>query len=363
MLVDYPRETLERELDVASYFISSSNFEKFVNKLTSDADVFAPVIINDRPRLKKIDASNITSIDLGSYRTSDPIKSVFLKAREDVSSYFNGDKNVPTSSKSKVIFCKSCDIAALAFEDRFFLGEIIDPFYAKERNDVIVIGSDCGDVIATCHCSILGVKPYPERDFDINLSVVADGYLVDVGSDKGKKLIDGNNLLFVDPTTSQKDQQIMKRQDMLDKVNDINKKYTYKLSLDEIVKRGLESEAWRGIAKSCTECGGCNISCPTCTCFLLYDEKSGSDNVRSRQWDSCMKAGYAKVAGGANTRPMLFRRTQNRWQCKFDYMFDKYGTYACSGCGRCTEVCMAKIDLREALLDLEKKLALSVKLE
>ena len=103
--------------------------------------------------------------------------------------------------------------------------------------------------------------------------------------------------------------------------------------------------------------------CPTCTCFLLYDEKVGDNHVRGKEWDSCMKAGYARVAGGANTRPFLYRRAQNRWQCKFDYMFDKYNMYACSGCGRCTEVCMAKIDLRDTFLELEKQAALSMKLE
>jgi predicted aldo/keto reductase-like oxidoreductase len=40
---------------------------------------------------------------------------------------------------------------------------------------------------------------------------------------------------------------------------------------------------------------------------------------------------------------------------KFDFFIDNLGIPACCGCGRCIEVCPGKIDIREVLKDVAKK--------
>ena len=40
---------------------------------------------------------------------------------------------------------------------------------------------------------------------------------------------------------------------------------------------------------------------------------------------------------------------RNRFEKKFDFFTDRIGHYACDGCGRCTEVCTAGIDIRDVL--------------
>jgi ferredoxin len=69
------------------------------------------------------------------------------------------------------------------------------------------------------------------------------------------------------------------------------------------------------------------------------------------------------VAGGANSRPKLYERLQNRYHCKFDYSFDRLGRYTCVGCGRCIDGCAGNIDMRRIFVELEQQAPLTAKLE
>jgi len=116
-----------------------------------------------------------------------------------------------------------------------------------------------------------------------------------------------------------------------------------------IIEKGYESDIWADEADKCVECGACNTICPTCHCFLLYDQKSENQMARLRIWDSCMIKDFAQVAGGANPRPELWMRLRNRFEKKFDFFPKVADIYACTGCGRCIAACPAKIDIRKVL--------------
>ena len=81
-----------------------------------------------------------------------------------------------------------------------------------------------------------------------------------------------------------------------------------------IIEKNYESALWEDEAKTCVECGACNAICPTCHCFLLYDQKDEERMGRLRTWDSCMLKDFARVAGGANPRPRLWMRLRNRFE-------------------------------------------------
>ena len=116
------------------------------------------------------------------------------------------------------------------------------------------------------------------------------------------------------------------------------------------IAASTESRMWEDFAADCVECGACNFACCTCHCFLLADgTDSGNDPVRGKQWDSCLLMNFARVAGGANPRRWRSTRLRNRFQKKFNYFPDILDTYACDGCGRCTEVCTGNIDIRAVL--------------
>jgi len=140
---------------------------------------------------------------------------------------------------------------------------------------------------------------------------------------------------------SQRDKQrkkVIKRVEENIKQNDIPHQDSFK----NIIERGYESNIWADEANNCVECGACNTICPTCHCFLLYDQKSENKMARLRIWDSCMIKDFAQVAGGANPRPELWMRLRNRFEKKFDFFPKVADIYACTGCGRCISACPAK---------------------
>ncbi|MBU2567948.1 MAG: 4Fe-4S dicluster domain-containing protein, partial [Elusimicrobia bacterium] len=69
-------------------------------------------------------------------------------------------------------------------------------------------------------------------------------------------------------------------------------------------------------------------------------------------WDACHYTSYGRMAGGSNPRHKLFERFRNRYQCKFNFRRENFGVYACTGCGRCFEVCPGKIDIRKVMAGL-----------
>jgi ferredoxin len=92
--------------------------------------------------------------------------------------------------------------------------------------------------------------------------------------------------------------------------------------------------------------------CPTCRCYDVRDESLASPPgeahfERLRAWDTCTREGYRLTAGGHNPRAASGSRLRNRLLCKFTYYPHQYGPTACTGCGRCIDVCPVGLDLLE----------------
>jgi ferredoxin len=335
-------------------FISTENSKKFIEKLSAKSILFAPTASFDDLYISRITPENFKEIELKRYRTIDTVKGLIFKVSEKVS---DGLSPEPVT----LLGIKNCDVKGLFIEDRVFTeGDFVDPFYSANRDKVTIISSDCTDARDTCFCTLVKYNPYPEANFDLNLSHLENGYLVEIGSDKGKKLIEENKDLFSEPGGDANLKQKENRSKMLELLRNKNEDFQLKLELSETHKRNLENKIWKTLTKDCVECSACNFICPTCTCFLLLDQEH---DERFKVWDACLKAGYAKVAGGANPRGKLYQRLQNRYHCKFDYSFDRLGCYTCVGCGRCIDACAGKIDMRKIFTELEKRVPLTAKLE
>ena len=333
------------------HYISSSNFTKFLENLKNDYDVFVPVKKDDQYFYKKY-IEFTDDIVIGEVRAFEPLKSFFFRAREIVAENFKSD--IPQKIKKPycVVGVKACDLKGLQIQDYVFENhDYQDPFYINMRKDNLIISADCTSTIDTCFCLTLNVKPYPLKNFDINLSVVGEGFIFEVGSQKGQGLVEKYSFLFEEVKEefiSQRDKQrekVIKAVEENIKENNIPHQDLFK----NIIERGYESNIWADEASKCVECGACNTICPTCHCFLLYDQKSENQMARLRIWDSCMIKDYAQVAGGANPRPELWMRLRNRFEKKFDFFPKVADIYACTGCGRCISACPAKIDIRKVL--------------
>jgi len=332
-------------------YIFSSNFTKLLENLKSDYEIYIPVKKGEQRFYKKyIDFTD--DIVIGEVRAFEPLKSFFFRAREIVAENFKSDIPHTIQKPFCIVGVKACDLKGFKIQNYVFMNhDYQDPFYIKMCENNLIISIDCTLAIDTCFCLALNVKPYPQENFDINLSMVGEGFIVEVGSQKGQSLVEKYSFLFEERKKefiSQRDKQREKVIKAVEK-NIRGNKIPYQDSFKGIIERGYESNIWADEANNCVECGACNTICPTCHCFLLYDQKDENRMARLRIWDSCMIKDFARVAGGANPRPELWMRLRNRFEKKFDFFPKVANIYACTGCGRCISACPAKIDIRKIL--------------
>jgi len=332
-------------------YLTHENLIKLLDVLKEDYLVYVPVKKGEQRFYKKYEKST-DDIIIGEVRAFEPLKAFFSRARGIVAEDFKSSIPNSTHKPFCIVGVKACDLKGFKIQDFVFKGkDYQDPFYIKEREENLIISADCTLAIDTCFCLALDVKPHPTAGFDINISEVEGGYSVEVGSNKGKEVIDKNASLFQDAGKAIIEGKNEIRKDVIKKVEDNikNSDIPHQDKYKGAVEKKFESDIWEDEAKTCVECGACTNICPTCHCFLLYDQKDKEKMARLRVWDSCMLKGYARVAGGGNPRGKLWMRLRNRFIKKFDFFPKVADVYACTGCGRCISACPAKIDIRKIL--------------
>ncbi len=289
---------------------------------------------------------------LGEVRAYEPLKSFYFQARKKVAENFEdripGDGGKPLC----LVGVKACDLKGFAVLDRVFQGhDYVDPFYAKARRENLIVSADCTCALEVCFCLALGGAPYPQEGFDINLSELSGGHLVEAGSERGSRLLEEGSAFLQPAGEQQLREREARRAEVTEAVRHNIREHGVpdQDALAGAIRRNYEAPLWREEAATCVECGACNAVCPTCHCFQLFDQTDGRRLARFRIWDSCLIKDFARVAGGANPRPYLWMRLRNRFEKKFDFFPAVEGIYACTGCGRCILACPGKIDIRRVL--------------
>ena len=321
--------------------------------LSKGREVYAPVKgENGNFRLSKSDGWRTGFHTLGEYRQTEPLKALFFPAREFVGRW-KSDLLKPPMPERIVFGVKNCDLSALRVFDHVFLhGVAEDTYYAEARRKTILVSNDCTAHREVCFCPAVGEQPWAEQDFDINISETTDGAVIEAGSERGAALLASIDSLLEEASPA-----------LLDAVQKQRERH-YGVMAEECEYRGIapgtdlrtaventfDSGLWGDYAESCVECGACNFICCTCHCFLLADGfDSDGHAARTRLWDACLYDGFARTAGGGTPRPFRAERLRNRFDKKFSYFPQVLGRYACDGCGRCTEACIANIDIRDVL--------------
>ncbi|MBN1559994.1 4Fe-4S dicluster domain-containing protein [candidate division KSB1 bacterium] len=330
--------------------ITETDLHAFLQRVVQDnidgiTDVIFPTSDNDGYSFFTTQDSN-AEIILDSYRTVDPAKILFYLTRERMTP----DEFAPR--KRLILGIKACDLKALELMDQALINqEFVDPAYQHWRANSTIVTSDCGTAGATCHCNLLDGHPYAESGFDLNLSRLDDAYLVTVGSDKGKMLLDLMKKEFhlTEAPARAKEQVDENRRAVQKQLEVQNAGFVRSNVFDRW--RAVEPHVWADESRQCIGCGACTHICPTCYCLILNDE-TDAQFVKERSYDSCQLHGYARVAGGGTPRPDMNKRFRNRYLCKFDYMVHNFGKIGCTGCGRCTEACAAEIDFRQVVYNV-----------
>ena len=350
------------------YSITNKNFLIFLKELSNDFQVYT---LKETERLypkeepypnekslcwERFSVQDFNDVVYEEYRSTTPIKSFFSKAYGKVASY----PEESNSSKEKpycIVGVKSCDLKSFITQDHVFLkGDYVDPNYRFYRENNLIISSDCSNFKSACFCLHLNLTPYPKEGFDLNLSGIDNGFVVEVGSEKAMALVRKKKALFQDVRREQLEKREKRREDLVVRLQKSIKQMQLP-SIEEwakLTKEKYESQVWKDKSITCVECGACTQICPTCHCFLLGDQKAVFGYERFKIWDSCQYNGFARVAGGANPRPKRHQRLRNRYVKKFDYFPTIMNEIACTGCGRCIEACPGKIDMREVFKELKK---------
>jgi len=297
------------------------------------------------PRLTRLEGDKTYTLD--GIRPVDPLKTILYLVREQV--YPLSSRTVPRMLAG----VKACDLRALALFDRALINDdFVDPAYAAWRENAVIVSADCTAVGPNCHCTLTGGVPYSEAGFDLNLVWAGDRTLLEPGSKKGNELVEfmRTELPMETDDAGLRGEAVGRRSRLVDELNRQNAAFERPSDVSRLRLR--EEAGWKEESAACVGCGACTQICPTCYCLILNEESGAGPFVKVRSYDSCQWNGYARVAGGATPRPKMTARFRNRYLCKLMYLPGDFNLPGCTGCGRCTEACPAKIDFRSAVKNL-----------
>jgi sulfhydrogenase subunit beta (sulfur reductase) len=272
-----------------------------------------------------------------------PQETLFKAKRENGKLVF--DPFVAKCEKRAFIGVRSCDLHAIAIQDRVFLGEdFTDPGYAKRRDSLFIVAVNCTRAANTCFCVSVNTGPKATTGFDLALTeVIKDGehyFTLEVGSELGEQVIAGLNLADADAR-------------QLGSATTANARATQQTrtlnsdGLKELIYANLENEAyWADVATRCLNCANCTLVCPTCFCSNVEEvtDMAGTCTERVRHWDSCFNVSHSYIAGGSIRKSGDSRYRQ--WLThKLASWQDQFDTLGCVGCGRCISWCPVGIDI------------------
>jgi sulfhydrogenase subunit beta (sulfur reductase) len=328
--------------------LDAQRLPEFLNRLLEWGTVWAPVETD--PGMFTLQAlEDPSEARPDALRTVIPFKKLLLAPSfAMMRGRFAGAGGVETGSPGdgrgpQVFFgAHACDVHALKILDLLYLSHYIDPYYAANRERLLVVAYGCWPD-DKCFCDSVGTST-ADDGFDLALTPLDGRFLVTVGSSKGDDLVRACRDLF-EPATSDDIRDYLARHRSR---NDAFQLELEVADLPYVLEMKKEDPVWDELARKCLCCGSCSMVCPTCSCFNVADrvEEDGTAS-RVRTWDSCLYRDYALVAGGHNFRADRGDRVRTRYYHKQEAFVREFGMPSCVGCGRCIENCPTGIHVVE----------------
>ncbi len=253
--------------------------------------------------------------------------------------------DVPHAVAPKYAFLgvRACELAAIAIQDRVFMeGEYVDSVYHDRRTSAFIIAVNCTQAASTCFCTSMDAGPRCTKGFDLALTEILGGFVIESGSMAGAAVL--ARLATQPATVAQSDAATMERQRAVDQIS----KHMDTEGIRELLMSNLEHPRWDNVAERCLSCTNCTMVCPTCFCSTVSEvaDLQGDHVERQRTWDSCFNLDFSYIAGGVvrNDRRSRYRQWLTHKLASWHDQFDSSG---CVGCGRCITWCPVGIDLTE----------------
>lgn len=331
-------------------YIPKTSLKAWLEKVRdSGQQIYAPVTENGKTSFKRV--KSVGEISMEHVQTAQSAKGIAFPRTEKLFSYARQQGDVtlqdydPGDIPGTLVFgLHPCDAAAFKPLSGIFSWDTIDKPFSERMQRVAIVSVSCSKCDPFCFCTSVGGSPGSAEGSDILLTAVnADGYLVEVVTDKGKSLTEQHAALFeAAPNVS--------REELLAHV-------PVKFSAGEVERKiagAFESEVWKKQSARCIGCGACAFVCPACACFDIRENaRSTTAGDRIRCWDSCGFSLFTLHTSGHNPRGTQSQRWRQRLLHKFCYMPRRLAVRGCTGCGRCSRACPVDMNLSEHLHELE----------
>ena len=229
------------------------------------------------------------------------------------------------------------DLHCLRFIDRFFADGFRDDLYFRLRQRAVVAG-------ISGYCGTGGaLLPPAGGNCDFELFWSGEIWLVTAYGEIGTELV----AELPDCTTAEEELVARSITTEPDSGAILLQTASQLLRTDRV-----PDTFWEEIGERCIACTGCNLACPTCTCFGVLDWRSATTVERSRTWDSCQLDGFMREASGHNPLGSEALRSRRRIHHKLAADPRKWGEISCFRCGRCDATCPTGIGIMAVAREL-----------
>ncbi len=240
---------------------------------------------------------------------------------------------------------RNCDVSGFRYLQGVYARDLPDAAYARRADATALVSLACTRPCPLGFCVCCDAGPFLRAGFDLQLVPLRDDrLLVEIGSEKGRALLEGAGALFRAATpedvAARETLEAAARRDFGTETCHFGS------AMRRLSTRRVPQALWDAMGDWCLECGGCTHACPTCYCFSVSDRPCDGGWTRNRTWDSCQYEAFTLEASGHNPRQPKRSRMWRRFYHKASAQYyQRDGGVGCVGCGRCIKVCMGTTDM------------------
>jgi ferredoxin len=267
------------------------------------------------------------------------------------------DEGQAEPPRRAILGLRPCDLAAIRIQDRVFgIDDEEETFrcesetyYRLARERSLLIAVNCTRPGGTCFCASWDTGPEAKGGFDLALTELRTGFLVEAGSERGQDLL--LRLHTESPTGAELELAQLK----LERAREHMGRKLHTEGLPAMLDRNVQNPRWSEIGETCLGCGNCTMVCPTCFCSTVTDSNDLATGsvIRTRRWESCFTHQFSYVTSGP-ARSSIRARYRHWLRHKLGTWWEQFGSSGCVGCGRCLTWCPVGIDWPEHIAQMQQ---------